>query len=240
MDKLDKILYELQNRTLDLSSKNNLINLKRTKSVIEIIRPNTKDLLDSLFDGKKLNFPYINEFKENDKVFIDYSNAKSLKTSFEDGLQLMRSLRTLRKKQKLIQQEKGLNSLYLAVGFLKWFDTSYSNIENYSPILLVPIKLINNKITDPFSIEIDSEEITINPALLIRLKKDFGIEIKESFDGSYLDLLKLFKNLCLNTNWKVEDKAYLGIFSFLKISIYNDYKKNINSFKSNPIISKIY
>ena len=240
MDKLDKILYELQNRTLDLSSKNNLINLKRTKSVIEIISPNTKDLLDSLFDGKKLNFPYINEFKENDKVFIDYSNPKSLKTSFEDGLQLMRSLRTLRKKQKLIQQEKGLNSLYLAVGFLKWFDTSYSNIENYSPILLVPIKLINNKITDPFSIEIDSEEITINPALLIRLKKDFGIEIKESFDGSYLDLLKLFKNLCLNTNWKVEDKAYLGIFSFLKISIYNDYKKNINSFKSNPIISKIY
>lgn len=231
-------LIEMQKKTIDLSARNNLINFKVSKNVICVTFPNSEELINKILDGKKIDFPYINEFDFESSNKIVYS-SRVIHTSIDDSSQMMKTLRLLKNKQKIIQQEKGINSLFLAVGFMKWCDNTYSNMINYSPILLIPIKLINEKITDPFSIELESDDVIINPALIMKLKNDFGITIDNVFDGNYNNLLNQFEEICKNTNWTIEDKAYIGIFSFFKINIYEDYKKNINNFKSSQILQML-
>ena len=39
----------------------------------------------------------------------------------------------------MFEEEQGVNSLYLALGFLKWFEDDRSEKERYAPLLLIPV-----------------------------------------------------------------------------------------------------
>ena len=42
---------------------------------------------------------------------------------------------------RLLEEEQGVNNLFLAVGFLEWFDPNTPDKSRYAPLLLIPVEL---------------------------------------------------------------------------------------------------
>ena len=74
-------------------------------------------------------------------------------------------------------EENGANTLYLALGLLKWYETPSSERPRYAPILLLPVEIIrkigSQRLRNPFP----EEETMMNITLLEMLRQNFGITI---------------------------------------------------------------
>src|SRR5690606_13389734 len=73
--------------------------------------------------------------------------------------------------------ENGANSLYLALGLLKWYETPASQLPRYAPIVLIPVDLIRRTSRQGYVVRASAEEPLMNITLLEMLKHDFGITI---------------------------------------------------------------
>ena len=125
------------------------------------------------------------------------------------------------------EEEQGVNILYLALGFLKWYEDENSDRERYAPLLLVPVTLDRHSATSRFKIRFTEDDITTNLSLQARLKVDFGIllpdvpEIEElSPTGYYQAVAKVIAN---QPRWEVlPNDIVLWFFSFSKFLMYRD------------------
>src|SRR5262249_13004602 len=72
-------------------------------------------------------------------------------------------------------QETGVNTLYLALGYLEWYETLDSQIRMYAPLLLHPVDIERKIVGGKYRYSIGSleDETQINITLSERLYKDF-------------------------------------------------------------------
>ena len=75
--------------------------------------------------------------------------------------------------------EQGVNTLYLALGFLKWYEDDTREKARYAPLVLVPVTLQRKNARTQFSIAWNEDEISTNLSLQAKLKADFGIELPD-------------------------------------------------------------
>jgi len=54
---------------------------------------------------------------------------------------LERRLTKIFREERTLEEEQGLNTLFLALGFLKWFDSDQAE-ESFAPLVLVPVTMI--------------------------------------------------------------------------------------------------
>ena len=242
-----------KNKLLDLGKRNRLINYKETKrSTLTIKKPDIYDLWESIVEkNNPLEFPmYFEKLEEegDSENEIDVKEDKQEdETAFTFDIEtnqnvrdLQRTLRNLRNKAKMAIEEQGINILYLGFGFLTWTEVEYSRNQIVSPLILVPVSLTVESISDPFMLQMTDDEIVVNPALKYKLESDFGICLPE-FDEelglqNYLDSVK---KVIKNNPWTVSEEAGLSLFSFLKINMYNDLNKNRDNIISNKIVRAI-
>lgn len=126
------------------------------------------------------------------------------------------------------QQEQGVNTLYLALGFLKWYEDDTSEKARFAPLLLLPVTLERKNARTRFSLAYDEGEITTNLSLQAKLRAEFGLElpdvpeIDESFTpGFYFEEVR--KAVGGVNRWEVlGDDAVLSFFSFSKFLMYRD------------------
>ena len=91
------------------------------------------------------------------------------------------------------EQEQGVSILYLAMGFLKWYESPSSDKARYAPLLLIPVDLKRQTAASRFHIEYREEDITTNLSLQAKLRGEFGIDLPEIPDmdeltpGTYFD-----------------------------------------------------
>ena len=52
---------------------------------------------------------------------------------------LKKSLTYLYRSSRIALEENGANTLYLALGLLRWYETEHSERPRYAPILLLPV-----------------------------------------------------------------------------------------------------
>jgi len=126
------------------------------------------------------------------------------------------------------QQEQGVNTLYLALGFLKWYEDDRPDKPRHAPLLLVPVHLERKNARTRFSLTYDESEITTNLSLQAKLKAEFGLdlpevpEIDDDFTPStYIDQVR---DLVAKVDrWEVlGDDIVLSFFSFSKFLMYRD------------------
>ena len=128
-----------------------------------------------------LEFPFVDEEQisfENEEINeITYSVVTN-----QTIKEQQKTLRSLREKAKTAMEEQGVNILYFSFGYLKW--TESANSEQYftSPIILVPVTLTIESISDPYILNLHEDEIVINPTLKYKLENDFGIVLPEFDD----------------------------------------------------------
>ena len=159
----------------------------------------------------------------------------------------MRDLYTLAKKD---MEELGAQTLYVAVGFVKWTektDSGFTGASHLAPILLVPVT-VGLQLTDSgMCISRRDEDTVINDTLLELLRSKFGIDlpIPEQLwlDEHGVDVAKVVGVVkqCLGTckGLEVVERAAVGRFSFGRYAMWRDLTEHIDVLEKNPIVGQL-
>lgn len=140
---------------------------------------------------------------------------------------LQKRLLALQRDSALFEEEQGVNILFLAIGFLKWFEADSSEIERYAPLLLMPVRLERDKVRSRFRLKRRDDDLEVNLSLQAKLKQDFGLvlpELPDEEDWLPADYFRLVEDaVSTKARWSVErDAMLLGFFSFSKFLLYRD------------------
>lgn len=156
---------------------------------------------------------------------------------------LEKQLNNIRLKAKTFSDEKGVNTLFVAFGFLKWKESDDSNIYIKSPLVLLPVILKRENVNEPYWMEKYSDEVTINPTLLQKLKVDFGLNLsfnQEEGELSLADIITRFESQIKNhQDWEVIKDSYLGLFSFSKLVMFKDFEQHAELLKKHELVQKL-
>jgi len=190
-----------------------------------------------------LKISNINGAKHND------SNIQSLLYPRE----LEAQLRNIRSKANTAIEETGSNILYLAFGFLEWFEDEKSDVIRQAPLYLIPVKIdrasLNKNLgTYTYTIEYTSEDIIPNLSLREKLKHDFHLELPELTDNllpeEYLEAVQ-HQLLRHKPQWKIKRFATLAMFDFGKLLMYLDldpmrWPQGAGNIQNHEILQKFF
>lgn len=167
--------------------------------------------------------------------------------------ELEAQLRSIRVKANTAIEETGANILYLAFGFLEWFEDENSSVVRQAPLYLIPVKIekasLNKELgTYTYTIEHTGEDIISNLSLREKLKHDFHLELPEIEDEilpeEYFSLVEkqLLKH---KSDWSVRRFATLAMFDFGKLLMYLDldperWPNGSNNIQNHAILQQFF
>ena len=252
-----------ERKLLDLTLRNNLLNLKITKGTIPFISANIGALEDALANNEDFKvcpkptdwdcellsdglYKTINATDPIHEVIQQELRQNRIHAYLEEE-PLRKSLTHLYRTAKTSMEENGANTLYLAVGLLKWFETPSSLKPRYAPILLVPVEIVRKSASSGYVIRSRDEDTMLNITMLELLRQMFDINIGGldplPKDASGIDTSLVFNTLRTKImeqrNWDVVEQAVLGNFSFNKFIMWNDIHNNSDILCESPIVSSL-
>ena len=135
------------------------------------------------------------------------------------------SLLRIENESHTLLQEQGVEVLYLALGFLTWYEDTNSSTPRSAPLVLIPVELRRTSAREVFSIVWTEADLGPNLALAAKLKGEFRIDLPEF--GDDLNITAYFKQVqkVIDSQARWELKANdiaLGLFSFGKFQMYTD------------------
>ena len=207
INKIEKARIGWINRLIDKSRRNNLLYFKDLKSGTLALGNVDNDILKKFFCGASFNLS--NLFDEDDRT---QQSAK---------------LREIVKRNIANIEEKGLQTLFMAIGLASW-DSVDGGTPTRAPLALFPLKIEKRgREQRDFIISQDGEP-QFNIVLIKVLEDNYGVAI----DGDALidvasnecfDPVKMFECAKKECNkvpgFKIEECAVIGNFSFQKMAM---------------------
>ena len=142
-------------------------------------------------------------------------------------------------------EEQGANTLFLAIGFLEWYEASSSDKALMAPLLLIPVQLQRDTVRDQFTLKYNDDEVVENLSLRYRMMADFRIALP-TLDGdepeSTIDrfFTEVENVIAKQERWRVHrDKLMLGFFSFGKYLMFHDLDPDIWPETASPLTHPI-
>ncbi|MFN5127326.1 MAG: DUF3320 domain-containing protein [Sphingomonadaceae bacterium] len=237
-----KLFEETRRKLVETGTRNRLIHVNRQKTrsnSLEIIHEKSDEVYRLLVSSaKSMRFLATGRDKDSDSdtpsLALDGQQIQSdgrftdnqLETRLgPDGLQ--KRLLKLARDAKTAEEEQGVNILFLALGFLTWFEDETSNVKREAPLILLPVELARNQRTSSYELRYRDDEISANLPLQERLKGDFGIDLPEiDTDDSWTPSVyfKQVQNVVSSKpRWQIDgDGIQLGFFSFAKLLMFRD------------------
>lgn len=252
-----------ERKLLDFSLRNTLLNFRVTKNAIQLMTANLGELEDKLSDGKDFRIMEVpSEWTvslrdakmfeiENDRDLIQNIATQEFKSyrirTFLDQNELDRNLKGLYRSAKMSAEENGTNTLFLALGFLRWFESDVSEKARYAPIVLIPIDIVRNVRNKGYVIRSRQEDAQINVTLLEYLRQDHNVNISGldplPEDEHGIDLPLVFNtirhSIMGKNRWNIEEMAFIGLFSFGQFVMWNDIRNRSNELKQNKVVSSL-
>lgn len=248
-------------RLLDLTLNNRQLNFKDSKKNLPILCPDLGSLEDVLADGKVFKiFPRLGNLGENDSRNADVHRNRTGKEAIDEMLreeflahrlhadvpdgEINRRLLEIYREAKLSIEENGANTLYLALGFLAWYETETSPKRRLAPIILIPLEIERRSVQEGFSIKQGDDEPMVNVTLLAHLAADFELTIPGldpiPMDEHGIDvplILRKFREAVVDIDrWEVLESAYIGHFSFTKFLMWRDLEIRSDDLQKNDIV----
>ncbi len=123
-------------------------------------------------------------------------------------------------------QEMGANILYLAFGFLEWFENDNDNNSPYlAPLFLVPVRLHKERGRTKYTINYSGEDIIPNLSLREKLDIDFGMNLPDLDENtkpeSYFESVRQLINE-KKPYWNLHRYITLTLLNFNKLLMYLD------------------
>ena len=256
-------IAQWERKLLDLGLRNPLIHLRITRRVIPILADSLSRLEDALSDGEEYGIaPRPAEWEQQQidcrdpERFADLGAYKALILSeFENhrlrsalsAAELSTAITGLYRAARTSLEENGANTLYLALGLLRWYETRASERPRYAPILLLPVDIVRKSASKGYVIRLRDEDPQLNITLLEMLKQDFGITIggldplPQDEHGVALRTVytTLRRAVMDQPRWDVIETAFLGIFSFTQFVMWNDLRNRVEDLQRNKIVRSL-
>ena len=248
----DRLLKE-RHALLDLSTRNRLLNTPlrtRNNRAIEIVDEKSPEVFRLLMSGKAFSFLPGIQLSEAERAELDpdddmtggipqpendtiddrglagrHADLRLQTRLTSEGLQ--KRLFDVWYDAQTLEQEQGVNILYLALGLLRWFDSDASEVARHAPLILLPVKLDRSSAADRFKLKGRDEPPSPNLTLQAKMKAEFGLVIEDFKDEDDVDLAaycaRVADTVGSQKRWEVlPDAMVLGFFSFSKFLMYRD------------------
>lgn len=240
-----------QRKLLDLSLRNRLLNFQPykqpSKQTVPVLCPDVSRLEDLLADGARMRLvplPDGNALAQRDAELHQRRTQKDLNREFArqaldrneivcpvELRDLNVRLTALYRKVRSDLAEGGSNTLYLAVGFLRWKQKPNDEKTYRAPLLLVPVKLTRRSASSPYYLTNHEDDVRFNATLLQLLKKDFDCDLTEfeadlPVDDSGVDVPLVLDRMRQAVRdipgFEVVEDAAIAPFSFAKYLMWKD------------------
>lgn len=238
---LVKLFNETRKRLVETGTRNRLVHVNRANTRgnhVNIVDESSDDVHRILSSGKNMRFHALGKdsaVEEDEIRFTSVAAEDVNEDRLTDNLletrmgpdALQKRLLKIYREAKTAEEESGANILYLALGFMTWFEDKSSSLPREAPLILVPVELVRNARTSTHDLRFREDEFVTNLPLQQRLKEDFGIhlpEVKIGDDWKPSDYFSEVEQIVAKRErWKVDrDGIQLGFFSFSKILMFRD------------------
>ena len=158
------------------------------------------------------------------------STDNRLQTSYSTNELDSRLLKTYYASHTLLE-DTGVNSLFVALGMVQWYESDASEQELRAPIVLIPVKLDRASVRHGFGIEYTGEDVGTNVPLMEKFRIDFRTDlphVNDDFeDDQEIDLPVYFEKAQRSiegmVRWSVDTSSVvLGFFSYNKFLMWKD------------------
>jgi len=139
---------------------------------------------------------------------------------------LEKRLTKIFRENRTIEEEQGLSTLFLAVGFLKWFDSAQSEEASFAPLILVPVTLSRLANENTYSLKGRDDELVANVSLSEKLQQ-FNVQLPDLPEGDEWRPTEYFEqvrsSIARQPRFRLDEAAIgLGFFSFSKFMMWRD------------------
>ncbi len=255
-------------KLLDLTLRNRLLNFRPSKSTLRLSAPDLAALEDALADGSEFRLrtePALMEGRDPRSADVHRNRtgqapldelARSALAKHELLVKLApedldAALTHLFRKAREGLEEGGANTLFLALGLLRWTETERAEASHLAPILLVPVTLLRQSVRSGFRLVRHDDDAIVNPTLLelMRTREEVRIGACVSAAGGLesvpgdergIDVARVLQAFRLAVaelkQWEVLDEAHLGLFSFTKYLMWKDLQDRTAQLKANRVV----
>ncbi|MCO6178042.1 DUF3320 domain-containing protein [Ciceribacter sp. RN22] len=257
---------------LDLSARNRLLNVPRfskSAKTIDIVDEQSSEIFRILVtEGKAMTFlagakgrepkdgdaaeelielalPDDDERDDSGRL-VRHGDTKLQTRMTPNALQ--KRLLDLHFDARTLEEEQGVNILYLGLGTLKWIDPNNAENIRYAPLILVPVALERGSAAERFKLRVRSEDFASNlslEAFLDRIHKIRMPDFEASDDFSFERYAEqVAAAVSIKPDWSVQpNDIVLGFFSFAKFLMYRDLDPNLwpkdAKFTDRPLITSL-
>ncbi|MGA2491558.1 MAG: DUF3320 domain-containing protein [Roseiarcus sp.] len=235
------MLADAQLRLVETGTRNRLVHTPRSSKRTRSLAMVDADA-DSLFEavarsGKAIRFqptatgrslaPHQAGGEDEDlRQEVSQAPGNTLQTNLEPET-LEKRLLALYRDAKTAEEEQGINILFLAIGFLRWYEDDRSEVLREAPLVLVPVTLIREPRRSIFYLKGRDDDIATNQAIQERLRSDFSIslpDIPEDEDWRPSDYFAALQQaISVKSRWSIEPNGVeLGFYSFSKLLMIRD------------------
>jgi hypothetical protein len=195
---IDVKLERARTELLDLSARNRLLNIPRSAKsakTLEIVDERGSEVFRLLVkDGKAFTFlagrgevvasedgeEEIAELVQPEDDGVDSRGVpnRHADTRLQTRLTpagLQKKLLDLYYDARTLEEEQGVNILFLAIGTLKWIDPNNATAVRYAPLVLVPVELERGNAAEKFKLRMRQEEVAANLSLEAYLDRLHGL-----------------------------------------------------------------
>lgn len=246
---IERLLADARLRLVETGTRNRLVHTprggKRSRS-LPIIGAEADSLFETMSaSGRTLRFQAADALAaggpKDGSAVLRRSGApnSSLQTNLAEE-PLAKRLLTIFRDAKTAEEEQGINILFLAIGFLRWYEDDKSEVMREAPLVLLPVSLIRDVRRSTFDLAIRDDDIATNQAIQERLRTDFGIilpglpETDEWRPTEYFAAVR--EIISVKSRWSVDPNGVeLGFYSFSKLLMIRDLEPA--SWGDKPIIN---
>ncbi len=149
---------------------------------------------------------------------------------------------------RTLEEEQGVNILYLGLGTLKWIDPHNAENIRYAPLILVPVSLMRGSAAERFKLKARPEDFASNLSLEAFLDRVHKIRMPdfEATEGFSFEnyASQVAAAVSIKPDWSVQpDDIVLGFFSFAKFLMYRDLDPTLwpqnAKFTDRPLITSL-
>ena len=235
---IEKQYQTSREELLDMGLRGNtLINFRPSTKTLEMIDEKSKEVFRILVaEQKPMAFIPVPASLEDEsdpqalpKILEDeYADRRHTDNRLQTKLTadaLDKSLLKISTEAEGYYQEQGVDLLYLALGFLTWYEHESSSMPRKAPLVLVPVALDRSSARARYKVAYTQADLGPNLTLANKLKSEFEITLPEFEEELDIDeyLKEVVDSVDHQPRWQVQaDEIALGFFSFGKFQMYRD------------------
>ncbi|SEK25956.1 Part of AAA domain-containing protein [Sphingomonas palmae] len=253
-------IRQWQRKLLNLTTSNRLLHLPDGAKVLKLLCPDPGALEDLLASGRKVRIAPMPDLSVGgrDERLYEQQTQESLRAEVaKAALARGEALAPLAKdkldplvielfrKARTDMEEGGANTLYLALGFLKWKKAAGEERTYRAPLILLPVRLDRKSALSGVVMTAHEDEPRFNLTLLELLRQDFelaipGLEGELPKDDSGIDVAGIWRTVRGAVRdmagFEVVPDVALGTFSFAKYLMWKDLVDRAERLRESPLV----